>query len=233
MRMSILFLINALIAFDALSANFSISPVTKEIEFDKKGVSSNYFTIKSRSTEPLYIKLYAKKVINPKLESQLEKEIKDNSELIISPGKVIVRPFEEKKVRAFLQLGSQESEAVYRLYFEQVSDFEKLETDVLSDTKGNLPIRYILSALIKASPASSKPILSNESGSLKNLGERHIRVIEKCSTSTIGKCVWEKVTPYINLYSMNELPWESDSLGDSKHIKYIIPPHDDELTFSK
>ncbi|MDL0445803.1 hypothetical protein [Vibrio alginolyticus] len=231
MKRSILFFINALIAFDAFSANYTISPVTKEIEIDRNGVSSSYFTIKSLSTEPLYIKLYAKKVINPKLDSQTEIEIKDNSELVISPTKVIVRPFEEKKIRAFLQLGKKRSESVYRIYFEQVSDFEKSDIDVIPDVKGDIPVRYILSALIKAAPALSKPSILNEGGLLKNSGTRHIRIFEKCISSKNGSCEWEKVTPHVNLYPMNEISWDSDLLHNSEYIKYVIPPHSEEYTF--
>ncbi|HBC3522769.1 TPA: hypothetical protein KDZ30_001243 [Vibrio alginolyticus] len=231
MKIFILFFINALIAFEAFSANYTISPVTKEIEIDSNGVSSSYFSIKSLSKEPLYIKLYAKKVINPKLDSEKELEIKDNSELVLSPIKVIVRPFEEKKIRAFLQLGKKRSESVYRIYFEQVSDFENSDIDAALDVKGVVPVRYILSALIKAAPALSKPSILNESGLLKNSGTRHIRIVEKCVSSKNGNCKWEKVRPYINLYAMNEISWDSDLLHNSEYIKYVIPPHREEYTF--
>lgn len=227
---SLLILTSVLITFKAFSMNFSISPVLSEIETDESKVSSSYFTVKSNTYDTLYLKVYAKKIINPKLATESEHEIEGNSELVISPGKLIVRPFEQKKVRAFIQHGDKKIESLYKIYFEQVSDFEQYDNYPDKEPNGALPIKYILSALIKAMPSSSKAILSSEKDAIVNSGTRHIRITYKCVFEGKENCTWEKVSPYFHLYPSNEILWESDFLNNVQAIKYIIPPHKYEHT---
>ncbi|HBN6293898.1 TPA: hypothetical protein L3M97_001790 [Vibrio parahaemolyticus] len=226
----ILILSNSLMISKALSMNFSISPVLKEIEINSNQVSSEYFNIKSNSSDPLYLKLYVTEIIDPKLETEKEREIKGNSEIIINPTKLILRPFETKKVRAFIQPRDSKRESIYKVYFEQVNDFEDYNNYPESDANGSVPIRYILSALIKTMPRSSKAILSSEGGVITNSGTRHIRIVEKCVSEDKASCTWEKLNSYLHLYPMNKISWESEILDNVQSIKYTIPPHSVEYT---
>ncbi|MCS0038322.1 hypothetical protein NB607_15235 [Vibrio alginolyticus] len=213
--------------------DFTISPVTKEVEINTNKISSEFFSIKSKSPDPLYIKLYVKEIIDPKLETEKERELEGNSEIILNPSKLIVYPFETKRVRTFIQLGEKKSESIYKIYFEQVNDFEYYDNYPQSEPNGLMPVRYILSSLIKAIPTSSKAIISNQKGVISNSGSRHIRIVEKCVSAEKGNCNWEKISSYFHLYPMNEISWEDDLLRNAQSIKYTIPPQHYEYTLSR
>lgn len=225
MRIFYFFISTLIISNNAFSMNFSISPVINDLVADKK-VMTTYYTLSSNSSENIYLKIYAKKIVNAKLDNEEEISPDGLSSLILTPEKLILRPYEVKKVRSFIKTDPYSSEEIYRIYFEQVSDFESFDNHPETAATGVLPLKLQLSSVLKVIPKFSKAVVSNRNGRIFNSGNRHLRITEKCMKQEENDCRWEPIKTHLNLYPNNEIDWETSELKGSTLVKYILPPDD-------
>lgn len=217
---------------NAFSMNFSISPVINDLVADKK-VMTTYYTLISNSSENIYLKIYANKVVNAKLDNEEEIPLDGLSTLVLTPEKLILRPYEVKKVRSFIKTDPYSSEDIYRIYFEQVSDFENYDNHPETVVTGVVPLKLQLSSVLKVIPKFSKALISNRNGRIINSGTRHLRITEKCMKQEKNDCTWEPISTHINLYPNNEIDWEKSELKGSTLVKYVLPPDDTQFIHSR
>ena len=184
----LLFIILFFNVFSA-SANFMVYPISKDIQ------SGGSETIKvfSKSKDVQYIKIYAKKVINPGTKEEREIDIKNwDGGLVVTPAKVVLPAGASKSIR-LTEINKKEQEEVYRVYFESVKpgqqdDIEEKNGRVNTD----LSVNIIYAALIRTTPENPqrKIGVSIESNSvwIKNTGNIRLGIknVFLCDTTSIN-----------------------------------------------
>ncbi len=192
MKSFVLFFFLFFVSFVA-KANFMVYPISKDI---KEG-GSEVIRVYSKSKDVQYIKVYAKKVMNPGTKEEYEADTSNwEGGLVVTPNRVILPGGSSKSVR-LSQLKTPNVEEVYRVYFESVKPEKQEIASESKSLKTDLSINIIYAALVRVLPKDNKVnvnisyspennILINNAGNVR-FG---IKDILFCKSSTINNdCV--------------------------------------------
>jgi P pilus assembly chaperone PapD len=170
-------------------ANFMIYPISKDIH----GGGSELIRIYSKSTDTQYIKIYAKRIINPGTSEESEVDVANWKDgMVITPGRLILPAGSSKSVR-LTQVTPPATEEVYRVYFESVKPEKKEDVAENKSLKTDLSVNIIYAALVRALPENpklnvnasvspEKSIVINNSGNIR-VG---VKDIYFCRNATMG-----------------------------------------------
>ncbi|WP_045449953.1 fimbrial protein [Citrobacter sp. S-77] len=151
MRRLFLFLSLLVISFGTC-ANFIIYPISKDIH----GGGSELIRIYSKSTDTQYIKIYAKRIINPGTREESEVDVANWKDGMVVTPRLIILPAGSSKSVRLTQVKNPAVEEVYRVYFESVKPDKKEDITENKSIKTDLSVNIIYAALVRALPETTK-----------------------------------------------------------------------------
>lgn len=181
-------------------ANITVYPMETTI---KSKASSTTIDVVSQVTETQFIKVYAKKVLRPATKEEHEEDVQsfEGEGLILSPQKFALAGGTTCKVLV-ISLAQPQDKALYRVYFEQVSDLDEAIAAEKDKLRAEVKINIIWSAMVHVIPNklfAQFVANHNKDGTyLSNNGNARVRVEElrSCANASQAKndakgCPWQ------------------------------------------
>lgn len=167
-----------------------------EASVGEKG--SSQIRVISQDKDVQFVRIKLKKIINPATnnEKEIDSDMSDANQLIVTPQKLALAAGGERLVR-IVAINLPEKETTWRVYFEGVNeDAYNLRPGEKQNAPGDahVGVSIIWGALVHVAP--QKVIASVEyspsSGSLINTGTVRIPVKELGTCRSASDCTWEK-----------------------------------------
>ncbi|EEF2420525.1 hypothetical protein NCL57_004934 [Salmonella enterica] len=212
-----------LVCFKSAEANIAVSPMTVTLTAANKYSSS--IKVFSNSNETQYIKVTAKRIINPGTPQQKEiaSSVDDGGGVVVSPQRFIL-PSQGSHLVRILPLNIPEKEVVYRIYLSSVAD------DLTNDVNKNehergarVSVNITWGVLLYIEPDNEIINLSfnPELRKITNNGNIHAFISEYAFCESEKDCKWHKIERTVYPEGSIEIP---DSLLQGKGgvmIRYL------------
>lgn len=181
--------------------------------------------ILSKSQSALFVRVTAKKIIDPATdkEKEITSEISNENSLVITPQKLAIAAGSERMLR-LVSLMPPPKETAWRVYVESVPEKEINKKSGSNTTKNSteLGVSIIWGVLVHVPPASIQASLkyNSNTGKIRNDGTVRLPLKEIGVCDLAGKCDWLKETATI--YPDTEITLKSVKLSAGKEyrVKY-------------
>lgn len=193
-RISHLFVLLAGGSFSPLHASMYVYPM--EVSVGENGASQ--VRVISQDNDIQFVKAKLKKILNPatKKEREIDSDMSDTSQIIVTPQKIALAAGGERLVR-LVSMNPPQKETTWRVYFEGVNEAAfNLNPGGKENTPGDaqVGVNIIWGVLVHVAP--QKAIASMEyspaSGMVTNTGTIRIPVKELGTCRSASNCTWEK-----------------------------------------
>lgn len=181
----------------------------------------------SQNDEVEFVRIKLKKITNPgtKNEREVEADMSDAGQIIVTPQKIALAAGGERVVR-IVSMTPPEKETTWRVYFEGVSE---TVFNAYSDEKSQagkaaqVGVNIIWGALVHVAPRKARASLRYipSTGNILNDGTLRIPVTEVGVCSPGGECRWEKKALTVYPESEVPVPGMRFSPGNAYKIKYF------------
>lgn len=158
-------------------ANMQVYPMAASIGVDKKQTAELRIYSKSDTTQ--YVKVIAKRVIDPATDHERE-EVGMNSgndAIVISPAKFALPAGGTRLVRV-IPLGAPQKELLYRVYLQPAAAPSDDESAAKDDVSGKVNFSLVWAPLIRVLPKTPVPDFDVANGILTNTGNVRIGLID-------------------------------------------------------
>ncbi|RQR61988.1 fimbrial protein TcfA [Burkholderia sp. Bp9002] len=175
-------------------ANMLVYPMSASIGAGK-GLAAE-LRIYSKSDATQYVKVIAKRVIDPATDHERE-EVSMNSgddAVVISPAKFALPAGGTRLVRV-IPLGVPQKEVLYRVYLQPAAAPSDDESPAKDDVSGKVNFSLVWAPLVRVLPKTAVPDLDVSNGALTNTGNVRIGLLDAgaCrSEKDDSSCQWTK-----------------------------------------
>lgn len=181
----------------------------------------------SQNDEVEFIKIKLKKIINPgtRNEREVEANMSDASQIIVTPQKIALAAGGERVVR-IVSMTPPERETTCRVYFEGVSEAAfNSHSDKKNQSRktAQVGVNIIWGALVHVAPRKAKASLKYipSTGNIINDGTIRIPVTEVGVCNPGRECIWKKKALTVYPESETSIPQMRFSAGNTYKIKYF------------
>lgn len=181
----------------------------------------------SQDNEVQFVKIKLKKILSPgtNKENEIDSDMSDAAQLIVTPQKIALAAGGERIVR-IVAINSPQKETTWRVYFEGVNEAAYNFTpgqDVNTAGDAQVGVSIIWGVLVHVAPqkAVAGVEYNSTSGKVANTGTIRIQVKEIGTCRSASDCTWEKKD--LTLYPDSELaiPGVTFKPGNLYKIKYF------------
>ncbi|WP_175854170.1 cable pilus chaperone CblB [Burkholderia anthina] len=167
------------------SANMLVYPMAASIGAGKESAAELRIYSKSDATQ--YVKVIAKRVIDPATDHEREEASMNSGDdaIVISPAKFALPAGGTRLVRV-IPLGVPQKEVLYRVYLQPVAAPSDDDAEAKGDVSGKVNFSLVWAPLIHVLPKTAVPDFDVSNGALINTGNVRIGLLEA------GACQLEK-----------------------------------------
>nr|WP_319002665.1 fimbrial protein [Burkholderia anthina] len=192
--MALLSVIAMSLASSIASANMVVYPMAVSVRSGSDSAAQLRIYSKSESTQ--YVKAIVKHVIDPATDHEREVNGMPSGDdaVVISPARFALPAGGTRLVRV-IPLGVPQKDVLYRVYLQPVAAPSDDETGVKDDVSGKVNFSLVWAPLIRVLPKTAVPDFNVSNGTLTNIGNVRIGLIEAgaCqSERDDSSCQWTK-----------------------------------------
>ncbi|HDR9506981.1 fimbrial protein [Burkholderia cepacia] len=182
------------LASSVVSANMLVYPMAALIGAGNESAAELRIYSKSESTQ--YVKVSAKRVIDPATDHEREENGTHSGEngIVISPAKFALPAGGTRLVRV-IPLGAPQKETLYRVYLQPAAPPSEDISGTKGDVSGQVNFSLVWAPLIRVLPKASTPDLAVSAGTLTNTGNVRLGLLDAgaCqSERDESSCQWVK-----------------------------------------
>ena len=198
-------------------ANLTVHPMRTSVDA-KKGAQIRIY---SQSTQPQYVQVSIKRIVDPAGESEREVEVEPSDAAIaVTPGKFALAGGGNRLIRV-IPLQPVEKETAYRVYFEGVRGPDSTERGGEGDrAQANVGVSLVWGALVNVLPAEATMRLQVDGNRLRNTGTVRVGItsIADCDGP---RCTAHDVSRSLYPGSALELPFATTP-GHTLQLRYRL-----------
>lgn len=175
-------------------ANMLVYPMAASIGADKDQTAELRIYSKSDTTQ--YVKVIAKRVIDPATDHEREEVSMSSGDdaIVISPAKFALPAGGTRLVRV-IPLGTPQKEVLYRVYLQPAAAPSDDDSASKGDVSGKVNFSLVWAPLIRVLPKTPVPDFDVSNGILSNTGNVRIGLVDAGVCRTIqeeASCQWVK-----------------------------------------
>lgn len=176
------------------NANMLVYPMAASIGVGKELAAELRIYSKSDTTQ--YVKVVAKRVIDPATDHEREEASMNSGDdaIVISPARFAL-PAGGTRLLRVIPLGAPQKEVLYRVYLQPVAAPSDDDSAATGDVSGKVDFSLVWAPLIRVLPKTSVPDFDVSNGALTNTGNVRIGLLEAgaCqSEQDDASCQWTK-----------------------------------------
>jgi Mat/Ecp fimbriae periplasmic chaperone len=167
-------------------ANLTIHPMRTSVD----GKRPTQIRVYSQSTQPQYVQVSLRRIVNPAEETEHEVELDpEEAAIAVTPAKFALAGGGNRLIR-IVPLRPPALETAYRVYFEGVGGPQAADMADGEGADAQVGVSLVWGALVNVLPAESRVELRVDSGTLLNLGTARVGI------TSVADCVGSRCTAH-------------------------------------